>query len=126
MFGCGTRRLPDRPIETFQTSQFPVAHNRRNGNVRSRQVSDSELRSDLYNEGSRDAFREHKEEVTRKFSLITETGFGVAALILPLTISGLFSAFGFRVALDLVGMLFTLNCVGFMVHLFIARPVKQQ
>ena len=53
----------------------------------------------------------------RNVPLMTEVGFGIASLILPLTISGVFNAYGFRFALDLLGVLFGLVFIGFMIHL---------
>ena len=70
------------------------------------------------------AHKESKEEVKRKVPLITEIGFGLSSLVLPMTTSGVFDAYGFRIALDLVGILFTLNCLVFLLHLFRNREMK--
>ena len=48
--------------------------------------------------------------------LLAQVGFGAIAFLLPLGISGIFQGYGFRVALDVLGVVLVANALGFLMH----------
>ena len=62
------------------------------------------------------AFPEDKEEVERKAPLMITVSFGVAAFLIPVLASGLFTVLKFRIILDIIGVLFCLVAISFLIH----------
>ena len=52
----------------------------------------------------------------RKAPLLIMGAYGIVAIFLPLGTSAIFKASGFRVALDVLGVVLSLNAFGFLVH----------
>lgn len=63
-----------------------------------------------------EAFPEGKEEVERRIPLMLGGAFGMGAFVTPILMSALYKAVHFRSALDILGVIFSVNAVAFTVH----------
>ena len=68
-------------------------------------------------ESGKKVYREEREEVERRAPLLIMIFFGLSAGVLPLLMSAIFNTYGFRTTLDVLGIMLSLNAVGFIVHL---------